>query len=121
MIKNFLIIFILLIIYQINTKIIKGGHYIDRKIRDSTIFPIINRGFIGLHDIMHWIFSYGEVKEDINVDNVLKKEVVKRLNTNKLYNKILNKSYITNETRVAIRNKINKNKQIMKNIISDII
>ena len=104
-------------IYKINE--FKGGHFIDRKIRDTTIFPIINKTAIELHDYMHWVFQYGEVKEDVN--NVLKNEVKERLNANNLYNKVLNNSYITNKTRIAIRNKINKNKQIMKDIISDII
>ena len=99
MIKIILIIFILLIIYQINKKDIKGGHYIDRKIRDYTIFPIINRGIIGIHDLMHWVFSYGEVKQDNNTDSILKKEVKERLKANRLYNKLLNTSYITNQTR----------------------
>ena len=104
-------------IYKINE--FKGGHFIDRKIRDTTIFPIINKTAIELHDYMHWVFQYGEVKEDVN--NVLKNEVKERLNANNLYNKVLNNSYITNKTRIAIRKKRKKNKQIMRNIISDII
>ena len=121
MIKIIFIIFILIIIYQINIRKIKGGHYIDRKIRDYTIFPIINRGLIGVHDLMHWIFDYGEVKQDNNTNNTLKNEVKNRLKANKLFNKILNNSFITNETRLAIKNRINKNKQIMKDIINDIL
>ena len=106
-------------IYKVNR--FQGGHFIDRKIRDTTIFPIINKAAIGLHDFMHRLFQYGEVKEEENVNNVLKNEVKERLKANNLYNKVLNNSYITNKTRIAIRSKINKNKQIMRNIISDII
>ena len=62
MIKFFVIIFILLIIYQINIKNIKGGHYIDRKIRDSTIFPIIN--YEKLINNMGWlIYKSGAITE----------------------------------------------------------
>ena len=120
---NFLILIIYTLFLYKHNKIngFQGGHFIDRKIRDTTIFPIINEAAIGLHDFMHRLFQYGEVKEEENVNNVLKNEVKERLNANNLYNKVLNNSYITNKTRVAIRSKINKNKQIMRNIISDII
>ena len=121
MIKIILIILFLLIINNLYFHKLKGGHFIDRKIKDYTILPIINRGLIGLHDLMHYVFSYGSVKQDEATNNILKKEITSRLNANKFFNNILNNSYITNKTRLAITNKINKNKQIMKDIISDIL
>lgn len=121
MIKIILIILFLLIINNLYLHKLKGGHFIDRKIKDHTILPIINTGLIGLHDLMHWIFSYGSVKQDEATNNVLKKEITSRLNANNFFNKVLNNSYTTNKTRLAIKNKISKNKQIIKDIISDII
>jgi hypothetical protein len=119
------IILILLIIYIIflykNNKIInKGGHYIDRKIRNYTIFPSINRTAISIHDFMHKIFQYGDIKEDKEVNNILKTEIKKRLKENQSYNKTLNNTYMTNKTALNIQNKIQRNKNIINDIINDI-
>lgn len=128
---NFLILVIHIIILYKNNKInifriedfkkVKGGHYIDRKIRNYTILPFINRMAISIHDGMHWLFRYGEIKENNEVKNTLTNEIKDRLKKNDYYNKILNNSYVTNETRVHLRNKISKNKSLIKNILSDII
>jgi len=119
------IILILLIIYIIflykNNKFIsKGGHYIDREIHDSTIFPEINKTLIDIHDVMHKLFQYGDIKED-NVSNVMKNEIKTRLKENDSYNKILNNTYITNETYLNIQKKIQQNKNIINDIINDIL
>ena len=108
--------------YKINLfNKVKGGHYMDKKIRDYTIFPFINKIAIGIHDSMHWVFQYGDIKEDNEVKNTLKKEIEERKKKNDYYNKILNKSQVTNETRLYLSNKIKNNNNIIKNVLDDII
>lgn len=112
----FLLIINYLLFYKINQE---GGDHVDTKISNTTILPVFNSTLNTVHNFIHKIYNFGELKRKFGPVKLNKikynqeriKELMNVLNKTKIRNDIILSTSLKtelNKMKKSLNNDINK-------------